>query len=170
MTILGISVRAGYGIKKDNSWSLIIMFVSENGIKTWNELELDFRKRCDELNLMFKNWIEDVQSMDIITATGDLKAKIDPSKGGDIIEQLQSAIEGGLVIRARTIIQIDGDVLNIVPEKKLEQGPQIDEDLLKIHKENVDVAIKNVSGNLKIFTDGVVQAISYLQQFKILPK
>jgi hypothetical protein len=146
------------------------MFVPENGIKTWNELELDFRKRCDELNLMFKNWIEDVQSMDIITATGDLKTKIDPSKGGGIIEQLQSAAEGGLVIRARTTIQIDGDVLNILPEKKSEQGPQIDEDLLKIHKENVDVAIKNVSGNLKIFTDGVVQAISYLQQFKILPK
>lgn len=135
--------------------------------KSWNELEVDFKKRCDELNLLFKNWIEDVQTMDVITATGDLKAKIDPTRQGSIIDQLISA-DGELTIRARTTIQLDGDILSILPEKASATGSQIDEQMLKIHKESVDMAMKNVSNNLKIFTDGVVQAISSLRQLNLL--
>ena len=125
--------------------------------KGWNELEIDFRKRIDELNILFKNWIEDVQTMDVVSATGNLKVKIDSTKQGSIIEQLPSA-EGELTIRARTTIQLDGDILSILPEKASNVGSQIDEQMIKIHKETVDMA------------DGVVQAISSLQQFKILPK
>ena len=137
--------------------------------KGWDELEIDFRKRIDELNILFKNWIEDVQSMDVVSATGNLKVKIDSTKQGSIIDQLPSA-QGELTIRARTTIQLDGDILSILPEKTSNAGSQIDEQMIKIHKETVDMAMKNVSNNLKIFTDGVVQAISSLQQFKILPK
>ncbi|HEY7757297.1 MAG TPA: hypothetical protein VIA08_03605 [Nitrososphaeraceae archaeon] len=137
--------------------------------KGWNELEIDFRKRIDELNILFKNWIEDVQTMDVVSATGNLKVKIDSTKQGSIIDQLPSA-EGELTIRARTTIQLDGDILSILPEKASNVGSQIDEQMIKIHKETVDMAMKNVSNNLKIFTDGVVQAISSLQQFNILPK
>jgi hypothetical protein len=143
--------------------------VSGADSKSWNELEIDFRKRCDELNLMFKNWIEDVQTMDVVTTTGNLKAKIDSTKQGSIIDQLTSA-EGELTIRARTTIQLDGDILSILPEKASDTGSQIDEQMLRIHKETVDMAMKNVSNNLKIFTDGVVQVISSLQQLKILPR
>jgi hypothetical protein len=57
-----------------------------------------------------------------------------------------------------------------LPEKASNVGSQIDEQMIKIHKETVDMAMKNVSNNLKIFTDGVVQAISSLQQLRILPK
>jgi hypothetical protein len=137
--------------------------------KSWNDLEIDFRKRCDELNILFKNWIQDVQTMDVVTATGNLRVKIDSTKQGSIIDQLPSA-EGELTIRARSTIQIDGDILSILPVKGPEMGSQVDEQMLKIHKDTVDMAMKNVSNNLKIFTDGVVQAISSLQQFKILPK
>ena len=137
--------------------------------KGWDELEIDFRKRIDELNILFKNWIEDVQTMDVVSATGNLKVKIDSTKQGSIIDQLPSA-EGELTIRARTTIQLDGDILSILPEKTSNAGSQIDEQMIKIHKETVDTAMKNVSNNLKIFTDGVVQAISSLQQMKILPK
>lgn len=137
--------------------------------KGWDELEIDFRKRIDELNILFKNWIEDVQTMDVVSATGNLKVKIDSTKQGSIIDQLPSA-EGELTLRARTTIQLDGDILSILPEKASDSGSQIDEQMIKIHKETVDMAMKNVSNNLKIFTDGVVQAISLLQQFKILPK
>ena len=143
--------------------------MSAEQLKSWNDLEIDFRKRCDELNIMFKNWIEDVQTMDVVTATGNLKVKIDSTKQGSIIDQLPSA-EGELTIRARTTIQIDGDILSILPEKASETGSQIDEPMLRIHKETVDMAMKNVSNNLKIFTDGVVQAISSLKQLNILPK
>jgi hypothetical protein len=137
--------------------------------KGWDELEIDFRKRIDELNVLFKNWIEDVQTMDIISATGNLKIKIDSTKQGSIIDQLPSA-GGELTIRARTTIQLDGDILSILPEKASSAGSQIDEQILKIHKETVDMAMKNVSTNLKIFTDGVVQVISSLRQFGILSK
>ncbi len=114
------------------------------------------------------NWIKDVQTMDVVTATGNLKVKIDPTKEGSIIDQLPSA-EGELVIRARTTIQIDGDVLSVLPEKTSDTGSQIDAEMLKIHKDNVDMAIKNVSNNLKTFTDGVVMALSSLKQSKLLP-
>ena len=143
--------------------------MSAEQAKGWNELEIDFRRRIDELNILFKNWIEDVQTMDVVSATGNLKVKIDSTKQGSIIDQLPSA-EGELTIRARTTIQLDGDILSILPEKASNVGSQIDEQMLKIHKDTVDMAMKNVSNNLKIFTDGVVQAISSLQQFKILPK
>ena len=143
--------------------------MSAGQAKGWDELEIDFRKRIDELNILFKNWIEDVQSMDVVSATGNLKVKIDSTKQGSIIDQLPSA-QGELTIRARTTIQLDGDILSILPEKASNVGSQIDEQMIKIHKETVDMAMKNVSNNLKIFTDGVVQAISSLQQFKILPK
>ena len=143
--------------------------MSAGQAKGWDELEIDFRKRIDELNILFKNWIEDVQTMDVVSATGNLKVKIDSTKQGSIIDQLPSA-EGELTIRARTTIQLDGDILSILPEKTSNAGSQIDEQMIKIHKETVDMAMKNVSNNLKIFTDGVVQAISSLQQFKILPK
>ena len=113
---------------------------------------------------MFKTWIEDVQTMDVITATGNLKVKIDSTKQGSILDQLTSA-DGELTIRARTTVQLDGDILSILPEKASDTGSQVDEQMLKIHKESVDMAMKNVSNNLKIFTDGVVQAISYLQKF-----
>ena len=143
--------------------------MSAGQAKGWDELEIDFRKRIDELNILFKNWIEDVQTMDVVSATGNLKVKIDSTKQGSILDQLPSA-EGELTIRARTTIQLDGDILSILPEKASNGGSQIDEQMIKIHKETVDMAMKNVSNNLKIFTDGVVQAISSLQQFKILPK
>ncbi len=143
--------------------------MSAGQAKGWDELEIDFRKRIDELNILFKNWIEDVQTMDVVSATGNLKVKIDSTKQGSIIDQLPSA-QGELTIRARTTIQLDGDILSILPEKASNVGSQIDEQMIKIHKETVDMAMKNVSNNLKIFTDGVVQAISSLQQFKILPK
>ena len=143
--------------------------MSAGQAKGWDELEFEFRKRIDELNILFKNWIEDVQTMDVVSATGNLKVKIDSTKQGSIIDQLPSA-EGELTIRARTTIQLDGDILSILPEKASNVGSQIDEQMIKIHKETVDMAMKNVSNNLKIFTDGVVQAISSLQQFKILPK
>ena len=146
--------------------TLLLLFLAVSGVdsKSWNDLENDFKKRCDELNLMFKTWIEDVQTMDVITATGNLKVKIDSTKQGSILDQLTSA-DGELTIRARTTVQLDGDILSILPEKASDTGSQVDEQMLKIHKESVDMAMKNVSNNLKIFTDGVVQAISYLQKF-----
>jgi hypothetical protein len=146
--------------------TLLLLFLAVSGAdsKSWNDLENDFKKRCDELNLMFKTWIEDVQTMDVITATGNLKVKIDSTKQGSILDQLTSA-DGELTIRARTTVQLDGDILSILPEKASDTGSQVDEQMLKIHKESVDMAMKNVSNNLKIFTDGVVQAISYLQKF-----
>ena len=147
---------------------LPLLLDEKSSVLTWNELELDFLKRCNELNILFKNWIEDVQTMDVVTATGNLKVKIDPTKEGSIIDQLPSA-EGELIIRARTTIQIDGDVLSVLPEKTSDTESQIDADMLKIHKENVDMAIKNVSNNLKTFTDGVVLALSSLRQVKLLP-
>ena len=46
-------------------------------------------------------------------------------------------------------------------------GTEFDQEMLKLHKENVDMAIKNVASNIKIFTDGVVSALSSLQPVKL---
>lgn len=127
----------------------------------FKKIEMDFAARCEELNILLRDWIDDIRSMDIVTATSDdLKVKIDPKKG-DLLTDLPQNVK----INARTTVQLDGDLIVILPTKQGTQGdPQIDNDILQIHKDNVDLALKNLASNMKIITDGVVQALSLAKE------
>lgn len=132
---------------------------------SFKKIEADFAARCEELNILLKEWIDDIRSMDIVTATADdLTVKIDPKKA-DLLSDLPQDIK----INARTTIQLDGDLIVLLPKKQGTQDePQIDNDMLQIHKENVDFALKNLTNNMKIITDGIVSVLSFAKDYGLM--
>jgi hypothetical protein len=136
----------------------------DNNTYNWQALEQNFYKRCAQMDLLLKNWIDDIQAIDIVTATADsdgLKATIDTARA-TLLEGLPETIQ----IRARTTMQLDGDYIDIVPTKNNSASPDsilIDNEILTIHKENIKSALNNFSTNIKILTDGMVHLISSLK-------
>lgn len=131
---------------------------------TIDTLSKNFFKRLEQMNLLLKYWIDDIQAIDIVTATANdangLKATIDTQRA-TLLEGLPETIK----IRARTTMQLDGDYIDIIPTKTADaNGPiQIDNEILQIHKENIRFALGNFSSNIKILTDGMIQVISSLK-------
>lgn len=104
--------------------------------------------------------------MDIITATADdLRVTIDPKKAN-----LKDSLPEEIKIKARTTIQLDGDLIVLLPTKNDQQGAmQIDSDVLNIHKENVDFALKNLTSNIQLITDGIIKALALAKENNLLP-
>ena len=131
----------------------------------FEKVKADFAARCEQLNILLEDWINDIRSMDIVTATSDnLTVKIDPKKA-NLLDDLPQEIK----IKARTTIQLDGDLIVLLPTKPgNENTVQIDNDILTIHKENVDFALKNLSNNLKLITDGIIKGLELSKEYGIL--
>jgi hypothetical protein len=131
----------------------------------FEKVKADFAARCEQLNILLEQWINDVRSMDIVTATSDnLTVKIDP-KEASLLEGLPQEVK----IKARTTIQLDGDLIVLLPTKPgTENTVQIDNDILTIHKENVDFALKNLSNNLKLITDGIIKGLELSKDYGLL--
>ena len=100
--------------------------------------------------------------MDIVTATSkDLRVQIDPTNA-DLLKGLPAEVQ----IKARTTIQLDGDLIVLLPTKQgTDSTIQIDNDILQIHKENVDFALKNLTNNMKIITDGIINALKLAKDY-----
>ncbi len=143
---------------------LITKFMSSNekSIINFQKVQADFAARCEQLNLLLEEWIDDIRSMDIVTATAkDLRVQIDPTNA-DLLNGLPAEVQ----IKARTTVQLDGDLIVLLPTKDgTENTTQIDNDILQIHKENVDFALKNLSNNMKIITDGIIQALALAKEY-----
>ncbi|MGH9981558.1 MAG: hypothetical protein ACRD6U_08390 [Nitrososphaeraceae archaeon] len=135
---------------------------SDPTVIDFEKVKADFAARCEQLNLLLEDWIDDIRSMDIVTATGkDLRVKIDPTNS-DLLNGLPAEVQ----IKARTTIQLDGDLTVLLPTKQgTDSTIQIDNDILQIHKENVDFALKNLTNNMKIITDGIVRALSLAKEY-----
>lgn len=131
----------------------------------FEKVKRDFAARCEQLNLLLEDWINDIRSMDIVTATSDnLRVQIDPKKA-NLLEGLPQEVK----VQARTTIQLDGDLIVLLPTKPGDgNAVQIDTNILQIHKENVDFALKNLSNNLKLITDGIVQGLALSKEYGIL--
>ncbi len=86
--------------------------------------------------------LEDLTFVEIITAAGDTKIQIDP-EADNILTTLNK-----VSVLARTRIELDGDILEIVPT---DQGGEarINKDIMDIHKENVDAAVQNWNNFMK---------------------
>jgi hypothetical protein len=88
-----------------------------------------------------KNELSDLSYIEIVTAAGDPKTEIDPNNDArDIVAALRSLEK--VRVLARTRIELDGDIGMIVPTKD-DGGLSILNDILNIHKQNVDVAVAN---------------------------
>ena len=98
--------------------------------RTENWLNNFFGKIGDQL--------EDLTYVSIITGTGDTYAKIEAS-ASSIVEELKN---NQITILARTNIELDGDIVIVVPTKD-GQGVSVNQEILAIHKENTAIAVAN---------------------------
>lgn len=84
----------------------------------------------DEIFLKVRDQLKDISYLEVITATGDPKLKIDSNKGNvlDAVNALQ--------ILARTTIELDGDIVMIIPTTKVNGEVKINKEIMDIHKQN----------------------------------
>jgi hypothetical protein len=109
----------------------------------------DFFKTAYEQIL---NELRDLSYVEVITAAGDPYVNLDTGKE-NIIDALQSATVKPKIL-ARTKIELDGDIFMIIPTQN-DDSAKIEQDVLAIHKENVDAAIANWNQ----FMNTILQAI-----------
>jgi hypothetical protein len=103
-----------------------------------------------------KNELSDLSYIEIVTAAGDPKTEIDPNNDArDIVAALRSLEKVRAL--ARTRIELDGDIGMIVPTKD-DGGLSILNDILNIHKQNVDVAVANWNS----FVQNMLKALDIL--------
>ena len=99
-----------------------------------------------------RNWIErfidilrdqllDLSYVSVTTCSGDTYAKIEPSSP-NLLETLK---EQKLKIEARTIYELDADIIKVLPINNNNGKAEIDQEILKLHKESEELAIKNWS-------------------------
>lgn len=99
-----------------------------------------------------RDQLKDISYVEVITATGDPKLKID-SEMGNVLDAVT-----GLQILARTTIELDGDIVMIIPTSKVNGELKVNEAIMQIHKQNVDAAVQN----WKSFMDTILGAISLI--------
>jgi len=84
----------------------------------------------------------DLYELSVVTTTGSVTTiEIEDRKNGTK-KQVFDIEETG--ISAKTVIQIDGDIIVKIPVKNSEGEPvEIDERMLQLHEENVQMAMEN---------------------------
>jgi hypothetical protein len=103
--------------------------------------------------------LQDLSYVEVITAAGDPKTKIDP-EAENVLDALNQ-----VSIIARTRIELDGDIIVILPTDKGGEV-KINKDVMDIHKANVDAAVQNWNQ----FMNTILQAIGLLCELTGLTK
>jgi hypothetical protein len=99
-----------------------------------------------------RNWVErfmdilkdqllDLSYISITTCSGDTYAKIEPSSP-NLLETLK---DQKLKIEARTIYELDADIIKVLPINNNNGKAEIDQEMLRLHKESELLAIENWS-------------------------
>ena len=83
--------------------------------------------------------LQDLSYISVVTGTGDTYAEIDPSSN-NIIKELENQ---KVKIVARTYMELDGDITMILPTKQSPESNEIDKELMEIHRQNTDIAVRN---------------------------
>lgn len=96
--------------------------------------------------------LADLSYIEIITASGDPKSEIDPNNDAQDVVDAIRALDTVKAL-ARTRIELDGDIALIVPG-----GSNINQEILSIHKQNVDVAVANWNA----FVQNMLRALDLL--------
>ena len=110
-------------------WSMRLIYMSEkDGLKSFA------RSLADEIAKVAK----DVTTLTVVTVKG-VNEEVKKKSTGETIYVIK---ETGVV--AKTIIELDGDIILQVPVKSTEGGDSaLDERLLELHKANVELALEN---------------------------
>jgi len=100
-----------------------------------NEVFGEFVKKLAEV---FKDVSEDLGTLTVVTTTGSVSTTKKKSTGVDVFDIEETGIS------AKTIIEIDGDIIVKLPVKDIEGKPvELDERILQVHEENVAMAMEN---------------------------
>jgi hypothetical protein len=121
-----------------------------------DQIRRNFLKFFDDLSSELGKWVSDIKAIEIITASGDISFKIE-SQDSDITDIANGGnVEGKVKILARTRVELDGDLLVILPTKEDQPNSVIvDNEILNIHKENVGMAMQNLQFVFKNVSDWI---------------
>lgn len=108
-----------------------------------------------------KREINDLSYLEVITAAGEPKTEINPD-ADDIVAALRSLNQ--INILARTRLELDGDIAVILPTDK--DNVKINNEVLAIHKQNVDTAVTNWNN----FVHNILSALELLISISGLPR
>ena len=85
---------------------------------------------------------KDIGELSVVTTTGEIVTKEVNRPNEEGMKTIYDIEETG--VSAKTLIQIDGDIIVRVPVKDVDGNPvEIDERMLKLHEENVKIAMEN---------------------------
>jgi len=99
----------------------------------------------DKVGDALKKAVDDITELSVVTTTGYVYSReLDREDPEDSNKKLTIPDIKSDDICAKTLIQIDGDVITQIPVKKVNGEPvQIDERMLELHQENVALAMEN---------------------------
>jgi hypothetical protein len=100
-----------------------------------------FRKFIDTI----KREINDLSYVEIVTAAGDPKTDVNPDAEMVILGMKAEEVK----ILARTRIELDGDIMVLLPAEKGSVDVKINQEIMAIHKENVQTAVENWNNFMK---------------------
>jgi len=92
-----------------------------------------------------KKEINDLSYIEVVTAAGDPKTDVNPDAEMVILGLKAEEVK----ILARTRIELDGDIMVLLPAEKGSDDVKINKEILLIHKENVDTAVANWNNFMK---------------------
>jgi hypothetical protein len=118
------------------------------------------RGLLDNIFAKITDQLKDLSYVEVITAKGSPDVKIDSEKE-NVLDAL-NAVE----ILARTKIELDGDIIMVLPTTKTNGEDKINQEIMKVHKENVEVAVQN----WKSFMDTILNAVSLIAELSGLAK
>ena len=96
-----------------------------------------------KIGKVLEDMATDLSELSVVTTTGSVKTiRIEDKKTEEGYKDVFDIQETG--ISAKTVIQIDGDIIVKIPVKNAEGEPiEIDERMLQLHEENVQMAMEN---------------------------
>ncbi len=121
--------------------------------------EVDDETFLDDLKKTIKEYLTDLTYIDVTTLIGDPKKtkwKLDPSK--NIKEQIADM---DVTLLAKTVIELDGDITQILPGDPATGDVITDKEILQLHKESVDAAVENWDS----FVKNMIEAVSQIRKF-----
>lgn len=112
----------------------------------------------EKLKQSVTSQLEDLSYISVTTCAGDTYANIDVGSPN----VLQTLKDQKVKILARTIYELDADVVKLIPMSETEGKPSIDQQVLALHKESEQIAIQNwkdfvmtVLSVMKIIADAI---------------
>ena len=121
--------------------------------------EIDDETFLDDLKKTIKEYLTDLTYIDVTTLIGypkKTKQKLDPSK--NIKEQIADM---DVTLLAKTVIELDGDITQILPGDPSTGDVIINKEILQLHKESVDAAVENWDS----FVKNMIEAVSQIRKF-----